>query len=419
MVDRKLLADGCDGFVRWNLPSGAVCASVVPLARVVSLVMSALGESRSYFLATEPTLPKNRGSHSQSTDNQGDHCTISKAHLFVPQSTQSCRTIQLHSLPTKRRKRASSLTRISSMPMRLLQETMCESCCCLEHYDNLLECLYISNSLKTTLLCRSDAPAVSTDGALVGGPIDATISDTKPQQEEWDDTALASDFSRKATTTTDVIRDMKSLENSKGNSGNIAEKLRVEETKAQLAAAREGMEREARLLKEKKEADEAKKKEVASRFSDAAANIGGGSSMKWQPPSLTRVKMGASTAPSGNRRFNVEDEELFPDLAAAGKILEQKEKEQQAAFKPVKKTPVGGGATWASKPKSSSPSRAVAPEPEPAETPATEIASEEVKQEESTTAPLPAAASTPASDAPKIAPLKKKKKDLSTFKPKA
>ena len=165
------------------------------------------------------------------------------------------------------------------------------------------------------------------------------------------------------------------------------------------------MEREARLLKEKKEADEAKKQDVASRFSGAAANIGVAGSVKWQPPSLARV----------NRRFNVEDEELFPDLAAAGKILEQKEKDQQAAFKPVKKTPVGGGASWASKPKSSSPASAVTPEPASA---AEILSQDEAVQEESASAPL-SVSSTPSSDAPKIAPIKKKKKDLSTFKPKA
>ncbi|GKY92826.1 hypothetical protein MPSEU_000252200 [Mayamaea pseudoterrestris] len=286
-----------------------------------------------------------------------------------------------------------------------------------------------------------DAPAVSTDGKIMadGTAFSAdpsTVSVKKPQQdEEWDD-GLASDFARKANTASEAtVRDIKSLDAGKHHSGNIAEKLRVEETKAALAAAREGMEREARLLKEKKETDEAKKQEAATRFSGASATVGVTAS-KWTPPSLARVKLGAASATKGvNRRFNAEDEELFPDLASADKIIEQKEKEQQNAFRPLKKTPVGGGASWANKPTLSSTIRAVAPEfeTEAPVTSYTESTAQGASPDELSAAATPSPASTtaapilPASDTSgfaasstsKIAPVKKKKKDLSTFKPKA
>ena len=93
--------------------------------------------------------------------------------------------------------------------------------------------------------------------------------------EQWDDAAVVTVSSaaaaRKAASATSstaasgdnahvapaassgVVLDYKSLAPKRGTgSDNIAEKLRLEETKAQLAAAREGMEREAQKLKEEK-----------------------------------------------------------------------------------------------------------------------------------------------------------------------
>merc|ERR1712151_495507 len=58
---------------------------------------------------------------------------------------------------------------------------------------------------------------------------------------------------------------------------------------------------------------------------------------------LSRVRLGAT------QKLDTQDESLFPDLASASAIIEQQQKSQQPAFKAPKKTPVGGGATWASK----------------------------------------------------------------------
>ena len=196
---------------------------------------------------------------------------------------------------------------------------------------------------------------------------------------------------------------------------NIAEKLRVEETKAQLAAARIGMEREAQKLKEEREQKEKKKEEAnKSRFGAAAAGMGG-SGGKWVPSrlrsgtagggALPRMRMGA--AAGGFGKVDTADEELFPDLAAADKILEKKEQANQPHFKPPKKTPVGGGASWATKMAKKAPAAKAPVEKEPEAKP------------EPAPVPSPAPAPAPVAAAPKIVKkaTKKKKKDLSTFKP--
>lgn len=280
--------------------------------------------------------------------------------------------------------------------------------------------------------------------------------------EQWDDAAVVavsssatSTAARKPASATSGgdahvgasagILDYKSLAPKRGaGSDNIAEKLRLEETKAQLAAAREGMEREAQKLKEEKER---KAQAAASKASaSGGGGIGGGLSAggsRWLPPHLRAGGAGTMSAPAGTSRFgaaaamggkiDVQSEELFPDLASADKILEQqKEKEQHSAFRIPKKTPVGGGATWASKPRL--PAAAAAPAPSKRE-PAPQSAPSEPAQRDSPARnpdpepqpdvseiepPVVTAASTDVAapkSPPKIAPKKKNKKDLSTFKP--
>ena len=237
--------------------------------------------------------------------------------------------------------------------------------------------------------------------------------------EQWDDEALAATLTRKTAATaggtTTELMDMKALDPKRNEQDNIAEKLRVEENKAKLAAAREGMEREAQRIKEEQE----KKKEAAAaaapRF--AAAATGG----KWVPPhmraggagTLPKIRMGA--AGSGiAQKVDTQDENLFPDLAAADAIIEQQQKHQQPAFKVAKKTPVGGGATWASKPKKAESAKMEDPEPEPAPAPAPVAPPPAASPEKpkTTTSEAPAATQPPV----KKTLGKKKKKDLSTFK---
>lgn len=187
--------------------------------------------------------------------------------------------------------------------------------------------------------------------------------------EQWDDEALAAATTRKnaatvaipssAVTSKDLAVDIKALDlkGSYNDELDIAERLRLEETRAQLAAAREGMEREAQRMKEEKE-----KKELAASTrmgASATGGSGGDTGGKWVP---SRLRAGGSSLTTGERfgmaglssstsqRVNTEDENLFPDLAAAEAIIE-KQKQEQPAFMASKKTPVGGGATWGSRPK--------------------------------------------------------------------
>lgn len=321
------------------------------------------------------------------------------------------------------------------------------------------------------LLCineNSDAPGLSETlaatsldgGANSSGP--ASPSKTGGDSgEQWDDEALAAKIGKGgaiaavgAGATTELL-DMKALQKKRNEEDDIAERMRVEETRAQLAAAKEGMAKQAERLREEKEA----KKNAAggpsgggapgaggSRFGAAAASIGGGGGgvsgigggSKWVPPHMRGAGsairgpasmgagpgMGGGSSRFGNvntssgtfqRQVDVADENLFPDLATADTIIQQQEEQQKkikAAVAPKRK-PAAGGSAWGAKPKASAP----APAPK-----------EEKKEEEPTkpaaapVAPAPAASTagpTPSSIKAAGAGLKKKKKkkDLSTFKP--
>ena len=300
---------------------------------------------------------------------------------------------------------------------------------------------------------HSDAPALSNNADIV--PTTGALplqTDAANEDAQWDDEALAAKTRKgvavvvpAGATTKDLVVETKALSLKTHTGGNeqevIAEKLRVEETKKKLAAAREGMEREAQRLKEAKEKkEEAATSNNSSRFGAAAAAGNGG---KWVS---SRVRSTGSGMGSGwgakmggasiQRKVDVEDENLFPDLAAADAILE-KQKAEQPAYKAPTKTPVGGGATWGaptapkSRPKlnlkkkagtpleapktEEVPAAATPPPPAaaaaaaPAEEPNTEVPSETATE---------AAPTEPESAAPAAAlkpKKKKKKKDLSTF----
>lgn len=208
-------------------------------------------------------------------------------------------------------------------------------------------------------------------------------------QEQWDDAALVT-APKKTVVASAEVMDMKSLEKEHEN---IAEKLRVEETRAQLAAAREGMERRAAEHKEEKQPTQ------PTRF--AAAATGG----KWMPP---HIRSGGGMK---STKLDVQDEELFPDLASAEKILEQKQQQQHTAYKPIKKTPVGGGATWASKVNVAKVKKDITPPVEESEV------VEEQQAEEPKQPPAQTTTKVLSSSATAATRTKKKKKDLSTFTP--
>ena len=279
------------------------------------------------------------------------------------------------------------------------------------------------------ILYSSDAPALSTDADILAlGLAGTTITDNAvmapamtttagvaiggdgiQSSGEWDDVALAASFSRKGTAAvlagtgaTAELLDMKAFDAKRRGEDDIAERLRIEETKAQLAAAKEGMEREAQRLKEERESKEFK--EVTKPSLHGTPGTTGSAGTKWVPSRMRmggvqdRVRMGSSLGMVSSK-LDTQDENLFPDLAAADAILEQKK--DQVAYKVAKKTAVGGGATWGSRPPVV---QAKESEPEPkAPEPGPEVVVEAV-----------ALAAAPVVPTKKVA--KKKKKDLSTFK---
>lgn len=279
------------------------------------------------------------------------------------------------------------------------------------------------------MISFSDAPALSTDemAPLPNSGDDAVTSETNDTTEQWDDEALAATLTQKkavaASGNASELLDMKALDLKRSEQGDIQEKLRLEENKAKLAAAREGMEKEAQRLKEQKERkDKGASSSVKPRFGAAAAGVAAGGT--WVPPHMrgggpslnSRLGMGGSAT----QKLDTEDENLFPDLAAADAILE-KQKSQGPAYKAPKKTPVGGGATWGSKPKEP----VKKPEPEHAEplmeeeTAAAELSAETpTAAADPTTEVVPDLTTDagPAQNKAPIKPKKKKKKDLSTFK---
>jgi len=284
-----------------------------------------------------------------------------------------------------------------------------------------------------------DAPALSTDNDIViavssaVNASDPAAIDSNDAAEQWDDEALAATLLQKKTVAASNVEllDMKALDLKRSDQSDIQEKLRVEETKAKLAAAREGMEKEAQRLKEEKERKEQESSAAKPRFGAAAAGLtSSASGGKWLPPHMrpgggstslsSRLGMGGP----GSQKLDTEDENLFPDLAAADAILE-KQKAQGPAYKVPKKTPVGGGATWGSKPEITSKKAEQPPsEPEHATKEAEPKSAE--SEESSAAAPVPVAepqpvaktaTSVPTTGKAPIKPTKKKKKDLSTFKP--
>ncbi len=183
--------------------------------------------------------------------------------------------------------------------------------------------------------------------------------------DEWEDSydtvnKSTSSISKKGTSGTTELLDMRALQQKRREQDDVAERLRVEETRAVLQRAKLGMEREAKRLEEERAAAAAKKVSTnrflssttttspqAPTAAAASATTSGGD--KWIPPNkrglattttnvssnLGRMSTGTSEQSKGfsfMRKLDVGDEEAFPDLASADKlILEAKEKAAAAA----------------------------------------------------------------------------------------
>jgi len=216
---------------------------------------------------------------------------------------------------------------------------------------------------KVTSTVHVDAPAVSgVEGATSSlntfsiSNESNTLSDGGQSGEQWDDNTVTV-ASRKSVVASNgsgptELMDMKALERKRNEQDDIVERLRVEDTKAALAAARDGMEKEAQRLKEARNSKSNSNGDSSStkpRFGAAAANYSNGKSSDgggtWMS---TRTRGGFSAEktmakPSSSgyqKKVDTFDENLFPDLATADKIIadeeEQKQKRSQTLPKKTK-----------------------------------------------------------------------------------
>mmetsp|Transcript_5662 Transcript_5662/g.7238 ORF Transcript_5662/g.7238 Transcript_5662/m.7238 type:complete len:305 (+) Transcript_5662:93-1007(+) len=265
-----------------------------------------------------------------------------------------------------------------------------------------------------------DAPEVSTESNTL-------TTSSEGAGGDWDESALASKLqigsgNKNATGGTAELLDMKTFQSRGNEKDDIKEKLRTEEIKAKLAAARDGMKKEEERLKEEKVKKE--KKEEDSRFGAAAANLGGTvKSTTWLPPHMRaansnvgRGMLGSSMSSSSGfqRKIDTDNEELFPDLATADKIIAQEEEQKQQAARRTKPTASPWGAQKKAAP-------APVKESQTEKKKEDDIVTSKKESSEEKAEITPAPVSTPVTTAASVVEglkkkPKKKKKDLSTFK---
>lgn len=302
--------------------------------------------------------------------------------------------------------------------------------------------------------------------------------------DQWADTQGggwgSNNISKPATSSGDSkvaeLLDMRALTAKRNEQDDVAERLRIEDTKAKLARAKEGMAKEAeRLAFEKESKVAARAGGMGGRMAGGSASAlgGGGTGGKWVPSHMrsaggaagggSRFGLGSATRGAASmdgtglqfqKPVDMANEELFPDLADADKILAEKEKQtkDEQDRNAGTKAPKG----WGSRMGAGSAAAAPAQRPKlnlapaPAERKPLNLASSQKKEEEpeakkeekteevskpaaaaeltpaETPTPAPAATATPAPEKPaeskepakKKVLKKKKKKDLSTFKAK-
>lgn len=253
-----------------------------------------------------------------------------------------------------------------------------------------------------------------------------SINQNNEKDGDWDESALASKAAKPAPSATNgpaEIKDMSAFGAKASEQDDIAQRMRTEEIKQKLAAAKDGMKKEEQRLKEEQAAKEAKKQEqsqTSNRFGSAAAAVGGGVGGKWVPSHMRGrstpaagpgPRFGAAvSAASGSgfqKKVDTNDEELFPDLATADKLI-QEEEEKKAA------NAAAASAANRAKAATSKPRWGIRAEKEKEEKKTVE--KEEPKPEEvKVDATAPASAATASAPTPIIKKKKKKKKDLSTF----
>ncbi len=142
------------------------------------------------------------------------------------------------------------------------------------------------------------------------------------------------------------LLDMQALNAKRNVQDDVAERLRIEETKAALARAKEGMAKEAERLaaeKAEKEAKAAARAEARAESSATSALGGSGAGGKWVPSFRSTASSSSGTGSSirgpvsmggvgsgFQKSVDMSNDELFPDLAAADQILTEREKQLKA-----------------------------------------------------------------------------------------
>lgn len=288
-----------------------------------------------------------------------------------------------------------------------------------------------------------DAPEMSEGVTSTLGGL-ALGGDKAENNDDWDESQTTGGWGNNATNSgadskVSELLDMQALEVQRNEEDNVAERLRKEATKAQLARAKEGMAKEAERLA----AEKAEKEAMAAERAARPAGTGG----RWIPSHM-RTAVGGSAVGGGG--LSSTNEELFPDLADADKILADKEKQEEEERKRIANSqPIraptgwgsrmgpGGGSTAAAAPAQRKPLNLAPPPAErkplnlnaPSNKSTAADTKEEAVEKKEEEKPIaeetPATAPTPAAAAPVAAPTpapekkvlkKKKKKDLSTFK---
>jgi hypothetical protein len=249
------------------------------------------------------------------------------------------------------------------------------------------------------------------------------VEDGSGKDEEWDEAALAAKVTRVSVRDTSgkgasELLDMKALEQKRYEDDDIVERMRIEETRAKLAAAREGMEKEAERIKAEKEFTQVGSAAPKPRFGAAAGAVGGGGAgtkyvpahMRSQAPTGMglgdRMRMGGGSGVQ--RKVDTADENMFPDLAAADTIISQQQQQQKAV---IYKLPKKSTKSWGMADKKQAP----APPP-PVEEKKVDPVPEKEEAPKVVPTPVPTVASVKPDIGAGLKKKKKKKKDLSTFK---
>lgn len=190
-----------------------------------------------------------------------------------------------------------------------------------------------------------DAPELS-DKAVASNTTDLKVDDGWANNTI---TATSNTWNSVANNGESKVAELLDMQKVMNAEDDVAERLRIEETKAQLARAKEGMAKEAeRLEREKKEKeDKAAFRKVGASATSTATEGGGGG--KWVPSHLRGGGGSSIRGPSVmggggigmNKQPNMADEELFPDLADADKILAEKEKMEKLEQERLAKTAGG------------------------------------------------------------------------------